>query len=308
MDSLGVRVVIVSAIAGVARCNVGDCDWSHEGTSEECQVAGEAHRAEEHQWIRPSRYVTATGSADALAALDAGVSQRELLLDVQEVLETRDCLALSCDREAEPDEDYCRVCLAGSRLQGTVVVAPVDLYDPPPLIDPPPAPEPEPEEEEPPVTTAIGWNREGIINAIRSHNEMYGRPPKSSEWNAAEHGHPSAGQVSREFGTWADGIEAAGFPRPTRGGSQKAPLAPSEPAHDDERDVAGSGAPHVRTIEEDAQGVPEDRHRLWVASLGLDSAALLAEADRLAAESEGLRQRELYLRRVIEAVEALEDA
>lgn len=72
------------------------------------------------------------------------------------------------------------------------------------------------------------WTREGVIAAIQKWNEVYGKPPSATDWNA-----PTAkkyGRVERDqnlypaattiygphgpFNSWSDAIEAAGFPRP----------------------------------------------------------------------------------------------
>lgn len=77
------------------------------------------------------------------------------------------------------------------------------------------------------------WTREKIIEAIQLFAEKNGRPPLSSEWLQGEKtrgeeyppasavysyfNHSRNRPVVRPFATWADAIEAAGFPRPRQG-------------------------------------------------------------------------------------------
>jgi hypothetical protein len=67
------------------------------------------------------------------------------------------------------------------------------------------------------------WTRERIIEAIQKWAKVHGNPPSSADWNATlskvERGkeYPAAGTVFQRggpFASWADAIEAAGFPRP----------------------------------------------------------------------------------------------
>lgn len=77
------------------------------------------------------------------------------------------------------------------------------------------------------------WGRQRIIDAIRKFANRYGRPPRAADWNpgmATSLGHnrrverfhqdgcwPYAQTVKDAFGSWGNGIEAAGFPRPEQG-------------------------------------------------------------------------------------------
>lgn len=70
------------------------------------------------------------------------------------------------------------------------------------------------------------WTREVVIDAIRRFAAIHGRPPIADEWIKADrdHGYPprsamyrSTSRSSALFASWADAIEAAGFPRPTSG-------------------------------------------------------------------------------------------
>jgi transcriptional regulator with XRE-family HTH domain len=64
------------------------------------------------------------------------------------------------------------------------------------------------------------WTRGAIIDAIQRFAAVRGRAPTVAEWQRANprKGYPAAWSVySLEFKSWADAIEAAGFPRPTRG-------------------------------------------------------------------------------------------
>lgn len=60
--------------------------------------------------------------------------------------------------------------------------------------------------------TEMKWTEEKIIEAIRAWAASHdGVPPTSTEWLRAGDGHPAATTVGERFGSWAQGIEAAGF-------------------------------------------------------------------------------------------------
>jgi hypothetical protein len=72
------------------------------------------------------------------------------------------------------------------------------------------------------------WTRETVIAAIQHWAAEHGKPPRASDWNNARRNngnyeYPPATSVYKSdrsrapFETWADAIEAAGFPRPLRG-------------------------------------------------------------------------------------------
>jgi transposase len=69
------------------------------------------------------------------------------------------------------------------------------------------------------------WTRERVIEAIQLFARENGRPPLSSDWaHARDSRYPVAGSCYRStsrstspFRTWADAVEAAGFPRPVSG-------------------------------------------------------------------------------------------
>jgi hypothetical protein len=66
------------------------------------------------------------------------------------------------------------------------------------------------------------WTSERVIAAIKRFAVEHGRPPVATEWLYGIHGrngdgYPHAVIVIREFGSWANGVEAAGFPRPRIG-------------------------------------------------------------------------------------------
>ncbi len=61
------------------------------------------------------------------------------------------------------------------------------------------------------------WTEERIIAAIQQFAAEHGRRPLASEWQhvGQQKGtYPNTGTVLHVFGSWADGIEAAGYERP----------------------------------------------------------------------------------------------
>lgn len=80
------------------------------------------------------------------------------------------------------------------------------------------------------IKASAKWTRDAIIAAIRDWADRYGSPPPQTAWlgkhpnrreedarRFAEGDYPYASQVVRQFGLWANAIEAAGFPRPEVG-------------------------------------------------------------------------------------------
>jgi transposase len=66
------------------------------------------------------------------------------------------------------------------------------------------------------------WTNERVIEAILRFAELNGRRPVATEWLSKGHGvngdgYPNTGTVMAHFGSWANAIEAAGFPRPQLG-------------------------------------------------------------------------------------------
>ncbi len=55
------------------------------------------------------------------------------------------------------------------------------------------------------------WSERQLIDVILAWTREHGRPPKVPEWRQARDGHPSASTVVNRFGSWNDGIRAAGL-------------------------------------------------------------------------------------------------
>lgn len=84
------------------------------------------------------------------------------------------------------------------------------------------------------------WTEETVVAAIREWARRHGRPPSSTDWlhySVAEDGYkfPNRGSCYRStsgstapFESWADAIEAAGFPRPRKGQRTKGKSMPSK--------------------------------------------------------------------------------
>jgi hypothetical protein len=79
---------------------------------------------------------------------------------------------------------------------------------------------------------ALKWTREAVITSIQTWEDLYGSPPRATDWNPAmiktddggkarkifnDNGMwPHVTTICRMFGSWNAGIEAAGFkPRST---------------------------------------------------------------------------------------------
>lgn len=76
------------------------------------------------------------------------------------------------------------------------------------------------------------WTADAVIDAIRRFAAEHGRPPTADEWINADgvRNFPARSSVYRSranssnpFASWADAIEAAGFPRPRVGRPRKQP-------------------------------------------------------------------------------------
>lgn len=66
------------------------------------------------------------------------------------------------------------------------------------------------------------WTRDTLIAEIRRFACDHGRAPTANEWRGPNRsGYPSATSVQEVFGSWANGIEAAGFARPLVGHYQR---------------------------------------------------------------------------------------
>ncbi len=62
------------------------------------------------------------------------------------------------------------------------------------------------------------WTRDKIVAEIRRFAVEHGRPPSATDWRGPRSsGYPSSFTVQSLFGSWANGIEAAGFPKPKVG-------------------------------------------------------------------------------------------
>jgi SOS-response transcriptional repressor LexA len=54
------------------------------------------------------------------------------------------------------------------------------------------------------------YSRELLLDAIQELTEEFGRPPSARELHESDE-HPSRDPFEREFGSWADAVEAAGY-------------------------------------------------------------------------------------------------
>lgn len=61
------------------------------------------------------------------------------------------------------------------------------------------------------------WTREQVIDAIRRWAAEHGAPPISKDWQHWSPDRPTHDVARARCGSWADAIEAAGYPRPAPG-------------------------------------------------------------------------------------------
>jgi hypothetical protein len=99
------------------------------------------------------------------------------------------------------------------------------------------------------------WTRETIVAAIQRWAAEHGQAPFVGDWKHTTTDYPSYGAVQRFFGSWANGIEAAGFPRPSRGKKRPKAAAPVVEGVVDP-DVTGNAASQDALPGED--GEPQD--------------------------------------------------
>lgn len=302
MDWLGVEIDVTTT-APVAICLVGGCDWRWDGEGDRAAVI-EEHRLDEHDYIPRSRFSVRTqmNGVDGYDELD------------QAVLESRDCAAPRCDREADSGSDFCRVCDEGLRLvaerAGHVIEAPLDAF-----ADR--AREPKPEEEVETVPTAPRtWTREKVIEAIKRFHAEHGRPPTQKDWVRRGDWWPAFSTAARPFGSWGAAIVAAGYVSAKPGGPKRSPVR--EPKGR-EAAVVLTGAPPAASSssplpESDAAVVDESPSPVaaeagprtgedYIASLGIDLERLQAEIDRqneISIEAQGRRD---ALKAIVDALE-----
>lgn len=112
------------------------------------------------------------------------------------------------------------------------------------------------------------WTRETIIEAIQRWAHEHGAPPASTDWFKRVDDYPSTSMVKRLFdGSWADAVEAAGFPRPHRGGRKPRTDGRQNPAVVDRQEVPvvwkvkvnGTGL-RYRTVDEALVAADEIEH------------------------------------------------
>jgi len=65
-------------------------------------------------------------------------------------------------------------------------------------------------------TRQVRWTPEAVIRAIKMWARDTGHAPTANEWAKADPQHPTSTTCARIFGSWADAIAAAGFPKPSR--------------------------------------------------------------------------------------------
>jgi HNH endonuclease len=65
---------------------------------------------------------------------------------------------------------------------------------------------------------ACEWTKEGVLHAIQRWNKQYGEGPFQSDWEKTTADHPSKWLVRKHWGSWSQGVEAAGLVPRSKGG------------------------------------------------------------------------------------------
>jgi Homing endonuclease associated repeat len=164
--------------------------------------------------------------------------QEHPLTSIQELTETRICAQPLCTSDAMKMSRWCRAHapireLQAARTQdggpGGSATRKPDGGDPAAVPAGPGSPNDT-------VKTGKGisrWTREAMIQAVQAFAAREGRPPRQID-AVGDPRLPNSSTSRQHFGGWADMVEAAGFPRPTRGGpginkrQVRAPKAPEK--------------------------------------------------------------------------------
>lgn len=193
-------------------CGISECDWRYDGTAAEGRDQAAEHRKTAHpEWGKPktkqrtvprSAEPSAERGLDALLAMDAGAPQpvnengnnSHPEIAVGEVSEPGPRAAV-VDTDATPQDG-----------NGPETVGERQGWQPGSLTSPPGG-------------GKKRWTRDALIAAIQRWDREHGRPPRSTDWlRSGGPNHPAFGAVCLEFGTWNEGITAAGFVPISRGG------------------------------------------------------------------------------------------
>lgn len=199
-DTLGVSVTVMAEIGeGETRCLVGDCGWHFEGTKLQCEVELERHRKAFHPWVTPGRMqhrVAADANREALDALDAAIPQREVVQETHMVERPHETLPSLPVGKPVDDEDDAKI------GEGTLDAPAPDAKIVEVTL------RPKRRKGRPPMYT-----RPIVSERIREYVKAHGgKVPTLAEYQKAK---LPADSVLRRLGwSFADAIEAAGFPRP----------------------------------------------------------------------------------------------
>jgi hypothetical protein len=150
-------------------------------------------------------------------------------------------------------------------------------------------------EPQAPSRPSSGWTFESVLEAIQAMAAERGHPP------AAHENRSLAAAASRQFGSWGAAVEAAGYPRPTRGGRGRRaaangagfprPTRGTLAAPTDRAGLAGELTPAVVAV---PPAPPVEAALPWSLALtgafDRDARLVRREAERLRRQAEALDQ------------------
>jgi len=198
------------------------CDWTFEGTAGECRDEASAHRETAHPDAQ-NRVGRRRGQSIGAWRRDETDDVTADRAEANRVRAEREDAERLAKIERGRQRDALEAMDAGApqrrASEGEDAGAGPECSSSPPLSEPGVEEEHVHQGNRHGSPVADRWPREAILEAIVAHAERTGFVPRQNEWDGpSTEEHPNAAHVTATFGNWGNAVEAAGYPRPLRGG------------------------------------------------------------------------------------------